>query len=291
MADVDLLLTGASGFVGRHVLAQAATASLAVQACDWDLLDSDLTAERIAAMRPRSVLHLAAAHRGGDPWAMLAHDLRMSAGLLAALAAHALDAPLLVAGSAAQYGMCAGRPLRETDPTEPVAPYGAVKCVLERAVTATALRGDVRVIWARSFNHIGPGQGDDAPVAQWVRQIADAERAGGGELRTGRLDVVRDFLDVRDVAEAYLALVRAPEAAGVVNVCSGTGTTMRALLDLLIAEAGASVAVEPDPALHRATDPPMVVGDPARLHELTGWRPRVPLRDSVRSVLADTTGG
>ena len=241
---------------------------------------------RLAATPPRAVVHLAAAARGGDPWSSLADDIRMSGSLLAALAAASPQATLVAAGSAAQYGAGAPRPLREQDPTDPLTSYGAAKCVLEQALTAAPLRSGVRVIWTRSFNHVGPGQGLDAPAAQWARQIAEAELSGAGELRTGRLDVVRDFLDVRDVADAYLALAGS-DVEGVVNVCSGVATALSELAELLVGQARVTVAIVRDPALERRVDPPHVVGDPALLQARTEWRPRITLARSVADLLAE----
>jgi GDP-4-dehydro-6-deoxy-D-mannose reductase len=286
---VDILVTGSSGFVGRWVARHARAAGRFAGECDWDLTDAELTAERIAADRPSAVIHLAAAARGGDPWAALAGDARMAGALVGALAAHAPDAVLLVPGSAAQYGAGAPRPLAEGDPTEPISPYGAAKCALERALMSPLRRG-VRVIWTRSFNHIGPGQGRDAPAGQWARQIAAAERAGGGTLRTGPLHVTRDFLDVRDVADAYLALV-CSDAEGVVNVCSGVETELSEVVDLFVRQARVPVSLRRDPALERRDDPPHVVGDPGLLRARTGWSPRVALADSVADQLDEARAG
>jgi GDP-4-dehydro-6-deoxy-D-mannose reductase len=193
---------------------------------------------------------------------------------------------VLVAGSAAQYGLGAQRPLSEEDPSIPVSAYGAVKSVIERAVTADGLRDGVRIIFTRSFNHVGPGQGPEAPAAQWARDVVAAEAACGGTIRVGDLDVVRDFLDVRDVADAYLALVRST-AAGIVNVCSGVATPLHAVASLLAAGGAAPVTVEHDPTLLRGVDPPYVVGDPALLRELTDWSPAIGLEQSLDDLLAD----
>ena len=251
---------------------------------DWDLRNVALTRERLAALRPRAVVHLAAAPRTADPWAALTDDLRMAESLMRAIAEYGPHIPMLVAGSAAQYGMGMPRPLTEQDPTEPVSTYGAVKCVLERALTAQPLHHGARVIWTRSFNHIGPGQKLDAPLVQWVGQVVDAESAGAGVLRTGALQVVRDFLDVRDVADAYLALIDS-DAEGVVNVASGIGVSLDALVGLLFREARVPMRLAHDPTLDRAIDPPHVVGDPTRLRALTAWEPRIGLAQSVRDVL------
>jgi len=257
-----------------------------VHVASGDLRDRAMVMTLLAATQPWAVVHLAASPRGpgADPWGALADDLTMAGALLTAVAEHAAGAPVLIAGSAAQYGMAHGAPLREGDALVPTSAYGAAKCVLERACTTAALNGGLRVIWARSFNHVGPGQGPDAPVGQWARALAGAERHGIATLRTGALDVVRDFLDVRDVADAYLALVRSP-AEGPVNVCSGEPTALRDLALLLIELADAEIALERDPALERPLDPPVVVGDPARLRALTGWTPRFDLADSVGELL------
>ncbi|HEY1538608.1 MAG TPA: GDP-mannose 4,6-dehydratase, partial [Solirubrobacteraceae bacterium] len=135
-----------------------------------------------------------------------------------------------------------------------------------------------------SFNHVGPGQGPDAPVAQWARQVASAELRGSGTLRTGALDVVRDFLDVRDVADAYLALVRSP-AEGAVNVCSGEPTPLSRMAEIVIGQAGVPIELERDAALVRGLDPPFVVGDPGRLRTLTDWAPHFELAASVGELL------
>jgi nucleoside-diphosphate-sugar epimerase len=246
----DLLVTGAAGFVGRHVAGQARAAGMRVHAADWDLRDGAATRERVAALAPCAVAHLAAAPRGREMWGSLADDVRMTGGLVGALVAHAPSAPLLVPGSAAQYGMAAGRPLAETEPRAPASAYGAAKCVLQAALDEPALRGPLRVIWACGFNHIGPGQGEDAPASQWCRQIADAERAGAGTLRTGSLDVVRDFLDVRDVARAHLALLHS-DAQGAVNVCSGVATPLRDVVGLLLERARVPIRHAVDAALVR----------------------------------------
>lgn len=210
----------------------------------------------------------------------------MCSSVLGAVAELSPGTPVLVPGSAAEYGLASSEALTEGAPLAPVSAYGAVKVALESACLAEER---VRVVWARSFNHLGPGQRPDAPVAGWARQLAEAERAGGGTLRTGRLDVVRDFLDVRDVADAYLALV-ASGARGPVNVCSGRPVRLRELVDVLVGAARVEVAVETDPARVRDVDPPTVVGDPTLLRSLTGWEPERLLEDGLVEVLEEWRG-
>jgi GDP-4-dehydro-6-deoxy-D-mannose reductase len=281
-----VLVTGATGFVGAHVLARAPDMGLEPVAARGDLRDPETARALVSEARPFAVLHLASAraHSDDDVWECLVDDLRMAGNILAAVGSLAPDARVLIPGSAAQYGLAGPKPLAESTPVAPVGAYGAVKSVLEAACTSAALRRGVRVIWTRSFNHVGPGQGLDAPAPSWAKQIAETEAKGSGILKTGRLDVVRDFLDVRDVADAYLALV-ASGVEGVVNVCSGVGVRLREVAETLVGLSGASISIEHDPTLERDIDPPRVVGDPSRLRELTGWAPSIDLERSLRDVL------
>jgi GDP-4-dehydro-6-deoxy-D-mannose reductase len=280
-----ILVTGARGFVGRHVMACAAALGHRAVPAEGDLRDPATARAAVAAARPDAVLHLAGtspARRREDPWAALTDDVRMAGNLVVAIAELAPAARLVVAGSAAQYGFGLDRPLAETDQTAPVNPYGLAKDTVERAVLDRTLSAGVSATAVRAFNHCGPGQGPDAPAAQWSRRLAELQREGGGVLRTGDLGVRRDFLDVRDVADAYLALATAgPDAAGPVNLCSGEATELRQVVELLIAAAGVEVELEVDPAFLRPDDPPNVVGDPTRLFALTDWRPRRTLEQSL----------
>lgn len=283
-----VLVTGATGFVGAQVLARAEARGLEAVAARGDLRDPETARRLVAETSPFAVLHLASARAraGDDVWQALAHDLLMAGNVLSAVRAFVPEAPVLVPGSAAQYGLAGPEPLPETAPTVPVGAYGSSKSVLEAACTSVALRGGVRVIWTRSFNHVGPGQGLEAPVPSWAKQVADQEATGSGILKTGRLDAVRDFLDVRDVADAYLELVASP-AEGVVNVCSGMGVRLREIANTLVGLSSARFSLEQDPALERAIDPPHVVGDPSRLRELTGWSASIDLERSLRDVLGE----
>jgi GDP-4-dehydro-6-deoxy-D-mannose reductase len=283
--SVDVLLTGAGGFVGRHLLARASVRGLEVSCVEGDLRDPDIASSAVARTRPRAVIHLASGLGDTDePWTALADELLMAGNVIAATLKHAPQAAVLVPGSAAQYGYGRHGRLSEDEATQAVTAYGETKCVLERACTSPPLLGELRIIFTRSFNHVGPGQGLDAPIPAWARQLAEAETAGGGVMRTGALDVSRDFLDVRDVADAYLGLVLS-DAKGIVNVCSGTGVVLAEVVGLLLGLSAVRLSLERDPTLVRSVDPPFVVGDPTRLERLTGFRPRVPFTQSVADVL------
>jgi GDP-4-dehydro-6-deoxy-D-mannose reductase len=282
----DVLITGARGFVGRHAVERASEHGLRPVPATVDLRERERVRRLVADARPAAVIHLAYAKSAdaGRHLTALAENLTMAANLLEAVETVTPGIPVLIPGSAAEYGMGGPDPLGETAPVDPISPYGAAKAVLEAACLSGSLTAGARVIWTRSFNHVGPGQGLDAPVPSWARQIALAERSDAGVVKTGRLDAVRDFLDVRDVADAYLELIES-EAEGVVNVSSGEGTPLRAVAEALVGLAGIPLELVHDPDLERATDPPQVVGDPGRLRALTGWKPTYTLERSLQDVL------
>lgn len=282
-----ILITGASGFVGAHVLARARARGLRTIACTGDLRDSEVVREILAEHRPGAIVHLASTRRRrpSSPWELLSEELRMLSNVLSAAAETGPGAPVLIPGSASQYGLAGPEPVTENAPVAPINDYGAVKCVLESAALGP-LAGDVRVIWARSFNLVGPGQGPDAPVPNWAQQVVEAERRGGGSLHTGNLEVVRDFLDVRDLGDAYLALLES-DAQGAVNVGSGRPVRLREVVEELLAEKTVEIVLETDDSLHRSQDPPFVVADIARLRKLTDWDPTIGLRQSLADVLAE----
>ncbi len=282
-----ILITGAGGFVGGHVLARALERGVQTVTPVGDLRDPRVAHEVVSEHRPSAIVHLASCRNrwAGSPWGLLGDELLMLSHVLSAVADTVPGSPVLIPGSASQYGLAGADPVAESAPTVPINNYGALKCVLERAALGP-LAGEVRIIWARSFNLVGPGQGLDAPVPSWAHQAVEAECRGGGCLRTGNLDVVRDFLDVRDVGDAYLALLDS-DAQGPVNVGSGRPVRLLEVLNDLLSGATVEIDIETDDSLRRDQDPTFVVADTTRLRELTGWQPSIGLHQSLADVLAE----
>jgi len=144
----------------------------------------------------------------------------------------------------------------------------------------------VEVIVTRSFNHTGPRQSAAFAAPNMARQIAMIE-AGVAEpvIRTGNLEAQRDFTDVRDMARAYVALLRQGAPSMLYNVASGTVRVMRSVLDALVTRARVKVRIETDAALMRPIDTPIVLGDATRLREATGWRPEISFEQTLDDLL------
>jgi GDP-4-dehydro-6-deoxy-D-mannose reductase len=259
-----------------------------------DLLDLANVRGVLEATRPNAVMHLAAqafvptATR--DPLTSYDVNVMGTARLYEAirLAEHRPRRVLFVS-SAEVYGArdaCA-YPLRETLAPQPTTPYAASKVAGEAIASASARTYDIPTIVTRAFNHIGPGQNACFAAASFAAQLAVIAQGGKPIMNVGNLSARRDFLDVRDVAQAYIALLDRGEPGEIYNVCSGVPVSMAEVLRLLITVAGVSVEVRDDPTLLRAGDTPLSYGDNAKLCETAGWRPRFTLRESLRDVYAD----
>jgi GDP-4-dehydro-6-deoxy-D-mannose reductase len=297
---VRAYLTGGSGFVGtwlaRHLAEAGDDAVLAGP--DVDVTNFAAVAADMAVAEPEVVFHLAALADVSQSWEDPAETLRVNAtgtlGVLEAARRCAAPPVVLLVSSGEVYGHGSGDPFTELAPLRPVTPYAASKAAAELIGLQANLGTGLRVVRARPFNHVGPGQTPTFVVSALARRIVLAERSQDRTVPVGNLAPARDFTDVRDVVRAYRLLVEHGVAGEVYNVCSGESVAVRHLADLLQSLAKTEVELVADPALVRPVDVPLVRGDPSRLRDLTGWEPRIPLEETLADVLewwrAELTG-
>ena len=286
------LVTGAGGFVGPYLTSHLKSCGDEVVGTDTDVDITDAAAVRssFADARPDVVYHLAAASHVGTSWSAPAEVVRINVdGSLNVLLA-ALDTGVervLLVGSAEEYGRLtpADLPVAETAPLRPVTPYGASKAAAEMLAVQAALGRGLGVVCARSFNHLGPGQSDALVASSIAKQIVDAERAGGGAVRTGDLSPRRDFTDVRDVVRAYRLLAERGEPGEAYNVCSGVDVAIQDIADRLAALASVTVRFELDEERLRPVDVPIVRGDNTKLRDATDWSPAISLDATLGEIL------
>jgi GDP-4-dehydro-6-deoxy-D-mannose reductase len=300
-----VLITGASGFAGSHLLdllagrGELAAWSRAEPAAErrgsarWqrvDVRDPQQTRAAIRELRPSAVYHLAGmphvAESFSDTAAPLASNVLGSHHLFDALRRARIRCRVVLAGSALIY-RGSDRPIAEDAPIAPGSPYAVSKLAQEQ-LGLRALREDgVDVILTRPFNHTGPRQQPSFMAPSVARQIARIER-GGGEplLRVGNLDAVRDLTDVRDIVRAYEALMGTGTPGTIYNIASGQGRPVRQVLEALVSRSSVPIRVERDPSRFRANDTPVLIGDATRLREATGWAPRIPFDRMIDDLLA-----
>jgi GDP-4-dehydro-6-deoxy-D-mannose reductase len=280
------IVTGADGFLGRHLVRdlerhgvtvtaltrRSRTGASSIAMGDGAWCPTRL-ADKIEAAEPDVVFHLVGGAAGSK--AELEHkNLGVTTVVMRAL--READAhPLLVCcGSAAEYGTAIvdGVPVGETEVCAPVSPYGASKLAQTNAVLKFSKATGTPVLVARIFNPIGPGMPPYLALGDFARQIASLPSSG--ILRTGNLQVYRDFIDVAHVAGALRTLARNPAARGVVNICSGEATRLGRLVELLIEKSGKNVTVERVPERVRPNELGVVVGSTALLGRLGAAPPR-----------------
>jgi GDP-4-dehydro-6-deoxy-D-mannose reductase len=197
------------------------------------------------------------------------------------------NALVLVVSSGEVYGITEpGRKIDEEFALKPENPYAASKACIDLIAQQYRSTFGLKVVVARAFNHLGPGQSDMFVGSAFARQVAEA-KLGRRErsISVGNLEAKRDFTDVRDVVRAYVALLGGERRYGVYNVCSGHSVPVRNVLDRLIALSGVKVDVVEDPSRVRKSDNPDVVGSAQRLETETGWTPSIPLERTLADIL------
>ncbi len=306
-----VLITGVSGFVGRHLATALAAREDEIHGfglgerpsrpplAGWqagDMLDADAVRAAVAASRPDAVIHLAGQSSAAVSFEHPVETYRTNAigtwTLLDAVRQHAPRARVLIVGSGEVYGpQPEGSRVAEAAPFRPVSPYALSKAAADALSDAFARRHGLAVIRTRSFGHSGPGQSPTFAIPSFARQIVAIE-GGRAEavLRVGNLDVTRDLTDVREVVEAYLALLARGRAGAAYNVCRGEGVRLRDAVDRMVARARVPVRIEVDPARVRPADLGFLVGDPEAMARDTGWRATMPLDRTLADVLEDWRG-
>ena len=301
------LVTGASGFVGRHLLhelQQTTTWDLmsltrrmsqaipGVRNVVCDLLDADLLQRTLEHHQPTHIIHLAAQSYVpsslNDPRTTLRTNVEGLLNLLESARTLTTDPLVLVVGSAEQYGLVepGSLPITESTPFRPASPYAVSKITQDMLALQYWLTWGLRTIRVRPFNHVGPGQSDRFMLASFARQVAEVEYGVADPvILTGNLEARRDLLDVRDVVRAYRLLLEHGTPGEVYNLASGVARRIGDLLDALIGLSRVTLDVRQDPARMRPADIPELRGDATRLRNAVGWKPEIPISQTVIDTL------
>lgn len=292
-----ILVTGATGFVGQHLLPALALrwpeAVIQGWGRDLALTDAGHVDSVIARFQPTHLIHLAGQASVplsfADPAATYLTNVQGAVNLYQAMLTHSPAALILAVGSADPYGASfkAGEAVNEETPFQPLNPYAGSKAAAEMVALDFAGRG-LKILRLRPFNHTGPGQTDAYVVSAFARQIA-AIKAGTQPARisVGALDAERDFSDVRDIVSAYIFLLEnhAQLAAGdALNIGSGRSRSIESILHTLIDLCGVDISVETDPARIRPTEIRRVAADTRRINAL-GWQCQISWQQTLDDLL------
>jgi len=291
-----VLVTGASGFVGRraidalaargyevHAVARGGAPDGAPDAVRWhaaDLLDARSRGELVGSLHASHLLHLAWYAEPGAFWAARENAawVAASVGLLDEFAA-AGGTRATIAGTCAEYDWTAPGPLAEDAPLVPATFYGICKDATRRVAEGLAERAGLSLAWGRIFFLYGPREDPRRLVASVARALVAGERAptSAGRQR-------RDFLHVDDAAGAFAALLDS-DVAGAVNVASGEAVAVRRVVETLAQAAGRPELLDVGALAERPGDPPQIAADIARLRDEVGFEARVTLADGLASTV------
>jgi len=300
-----ILVSGATGFAGRHLLRhlgeQYPDATLhgttlagggrlpGVTLHSPDLRAPGVVSALVQALPPGQAAHLAARSSPrrsfAQPWATIENNLRAQVNLLEACSLLEPQPRVLVVTSGDIYDPVED-PLPETSPFLPTSPYAVSKIAQDMHALQLHLERGLPVMRARPFNFIGPGQAEGFVAPDFAWQIARIE-AGlqPAVMRVGNLAAQRDFCDVRDVVHAFALLLMRGEPGSVCNVASGEANSIQFLLDTLLAMSAVPIEIEVDQTRFVPLDVPLTRGDNRKLRRATGWQPRIPLEQSLHDLL------
>jgi len=304
MSEGTTLVTGASGFVGQHLLTRlrgrhvigwhhpqqpAPASSPGVTWRAVDVVEREAVESALGLDAPDEIYHLAGAPQVDTSWQNVVPHLRTNAigtyHLLEAVQRLNLSCRMLVVTSAQIY-QSSDDPIDEDAPMVPPTPYGLSKLAQDQLALRAAREDGLDVVLARPFNHTGPGQQPAYAVPSFARQIARIEAGLAPPVITvGNLDSRRDITDVRDVIDAYRLMMQSAPPGRPYNVCSGRAWRIGDLLEELLQRSRADIEVSVDPSRLRPHDVPVIQGDATRIRSELGWAPRTTVEETLRDTL------
>ncbi|MFT5207493.1 MAG: GDP-4-dehydro-6-deoxy-D-mannose reductase [Candidatus Omnitrophota bacterium] len=305
-----ILITGLGGFIGRQ-LAKEHISDEVHGLCrpgtierDWDGLDAtnrihecdmrvyESVRDVLKRVQPERIYHLAAKSNVGMSWQgprdTYETNILSQLHLLEAMRELKLKARVLIAGSSEEYGLVKAHenPITENTRLSPVSPYGVSKVTQDLMAHQYFWNYQLDVIRIRSFNQTGPGRSEAFVTSSFARQVVLMENNKQAKvMRVGNVEVVRDFMDIRDGVSAWKLLGDKAVAGEVYNICSGEGILIMDLINMLKSLTSIEFEVKTDAGIHRPSDVPVLIGDNSKLRQCTGWEPKITLRESMEDLL------
>lgn len=292
------LITGISGFVGKHLQQYLTERGWHVYGFDvrsetkdvfiGDLTDQTAISLALTECKPDVVFHLAGVIKSEVPEIFYKVNLQGTLSLFDAIVASKYCPTVVVASSSAVYGRTSGeKPITERMQLHPVTDYAVSKAAQEIAALRYYDSYALPVMIVRMFNLLGPGQSADLACSAFARQIALAEQNGQTEIVTGNLDARRDFVDVRDAVRAFEAIAQKGKPGQIYNVCSERGVAIKKCLSEMVSMSTRQLSARVDADRVQKNDVPVQVGSYQKLHNATGWSPKISLKQSLSDLLND----
>ncbi len=318
MEKKRFLITGFSGFVGKHFLhylydkneemeifgidirkpafdVSVYADRLHIQFEEVNLLNRDELKSVIERFRPQYILHLASfssvAFSWQHPEESFVNNTNIFLNLTGVLKELELPCRVLSIGSSEEYGnvMAEQLPLRESMQLQPVSPYAVARVSQEMLSKVFVDSYHLDIILTRSFNHIGPWQDERFVVPSFIRRILNIKDEGlsEGTIETGDTTIVRDFVDVRDVVNAYYMLLMDGTPGEIYNICSGTGIALADIINQVADIVGIKVHTKVNPEYVRPNDNRVVIGSHDKLTTELGWQPVISWNRTLQDMVEE----
>lgn len=301
------LVIGAAGFVGNYLINEMHANDMEVYATklpheqldnpyatvyDLDIMNKDAIVALLFEIRPDYIFHLAAQSSVGLAWKnpglTIDVNIKGSVNVMDAVRELFYKPRVLLIGSGEEYGHIrpGETPISEENSLRPGNIYAATKACQNMIGNIYSKAYDMELMMVRAFNHIGPGQLPMFVVSDFCKQVAEIEK-GLREpvMKVGNLAAKRDFTDVRDVVKAYVKLIAVGVPGETYNVGSGNAQAIQEILNLIVSLSNVEIAVEIDPNKLRPVDVPIIEADITKINELTGWKPEIPLQQTIQETL------
>lgn len=279
-----VLISGACGFVGKHLIDELVSNGYEVIACgskpyadvpngvkyeQMNILDIEQVKRVIDSYNPEYFVNLAAVSSVGKSWEIPQQTVEVNVvgtiNILEVLKSK--NCKVLLIGSSEEYSS-SNMPLNENSLLDANNPYGISKIAQESFARLYANKYGMNIVCTRSFNHIGVGQGDSFAIPSFCKQVAEIEKSGKpGTIYVGNLGSYRDMSDVKDVVHVYRMLLENDTKEFVYNVGSGNVYKMEEILNYIISLSNQDISIEIDPNKYRPIDTPYVCCDNSRISE------------------------
>ncbi len=289
------LVTGGSGFVGQHLIAE-------LEKQGWDVLDFSLrygmdiqnyeiVRNELDEYRPDAIFHLAA--QAFVPESFLnpkrTFDVNTigSLNILEAVRQLGIKTTIHMAGTSEEYGdaQYGDGVITEDASPNPLSPYAISKLAMDHLGRLYAKSYGMHVVVTRAFNHAGPGRGEMYAESAFAKQIVECEMGRREFVEHGNLESIRNYTDVRDIVKAYILAIDLP--SDIYNICSDRSVSMQEVMDILCSESGTEIQTKINPGLYRPADFSFKTPSCAKFRKFTQWKPTITLETTLRDILND----
>ncbi|MCK5038832.1 MAG: GDP-mannose 4,6-dehydratase [Thermoplasmata archaeon] len=307
-----ILITGATGFVGSHMIdfllkkgeseiyatkrrrsdmTNVSHIKNDVTWIDMDLADSHSLFQTLKTTEPDYIFHLGAQSFVPMSWNAPQETFVSNAigtiNLLEAVRQLELDSKIQIAGSSEEYGLVTPdeTPITEDNPLRPLSPYGVSKVATDLFGRQYHRSYGMDIVVTRAFNHTGPRRGEMFVTSNFAKQVVEIEKGREPVIHVGNLDAQRDFSDVRDIVRAYWLALEKGIPGEVYNICSGEAITIKELLNMLLDLSKAEISIKEDPARMRPSDVEVLLGSCTKFKDQTGWAPEIPFEQTLEDIM------